>query len=234
MQVTEYTKKIQRLLTSEDTANVALAFQLMEGQGFPESLYPLMGDDVYKKTLCVRHDIVPPIEHLTAFHLAGDHYPQQPPRHLFDAFPETLLKLKQLEKLGLMGQAFDALPNIAEAWPVLAQLDLSDNELSLLPEDFGNLNRLREVSLANNRLIGLPLSFKKCKQVKELNLSNNCLKEVPQEIFKLTKLEKLDLSHNYLTQIPPEIGKLKKLKEFYKYDFLLFGFDSNPPGSHVV
>ena len=30
------------------------------------------------------------------------------------------------------------------------------------------------------------------------------------------------------------IVQLKKLKEFYKYDFLLFGFDSNPPGSHVV
>jgi len=213
MQITEYTQKIQQLLTSEDTSNVALAFQLMEGQGIPESLYPLMGDDFYKKTLCIQHGITPPIQNLTDFRLEGDQ--QQPPRYFFEAFPKTLLELDQLKVLTFIRHPLSELPNINKAWPLLEELDLSANELNELPEDFGNLNRLQQISLADNQLKHLPLSFKKCKQVKELNLSNNQLRVFPQEVLKLTKLEKLDLSHNYLTEIPPEIGKLKKLKELY-------------------
>ena len=106
MQVTEYTEKIERLLISEDKANVALAFQLMEGQGIPESLYPLMGDDFYKKTLCLQHGIMPPIQDLITFHLEGDH--QQPPRYLLAGnFGKLFSPIIFLEKVGDFSFFFD-------------------------------------------------------------------------------------------------------------------------------
>lgn len=211
MQATEYTHKIKQLLQSSDQANVTLAFQLMQGQGIPEALYGLMADSFYKKTLCVQHGIMPPIQDLTNFHLEGDH--TQPLCYLFEGFPKALLQLPYLQALTFSQHNFATLPAIDTAWGTLEQLNLAANGLIDLPEDFGNLTKLQQLSLADNELRCLPDSFKKCKQLTELDLSGNQLSDFPAVIGRLGKLEKLNLANNQLSDIPATIGKLKRLKE---------------------
>lgn len=211
MQVSEYTNKIKQLLESEDQANQALAFQLMEGQGVPKALYRLMGNDFYKQTLCVQHGIVSPIQNINSFHLSGDHQP--PSGYVFEHFPKALLALDELRELTFTQHQFTQLLPIENAWRVLEKLDLSLNQLTQLPQDFGNLGKLQEFSLANNQVLSLPESIKKCKQLKVLQLGGNQLRTFPNDILSLNKLEKLDLQNNFIAEIPSGINKLKKLKE---------------------
>lgn len=151
--------------------------------------------------------------------------------------PESLGKLKLLEKLDISDNNIRILPSDLGELKNLRELDISNNKLSALPNSLADLTQLRLLDLRHNRLVELPdwigefvnlqildASFVrlevvpdwigKLHQLKTLHLRGNKLKTLPESIGELTQLSSLYLNDNQLTDLPLSLSKLKKLETF--------------------
>ncbi|BDS14231.1 leucine-rich repeat domain-containing protein [Aureispira anguillae] len=104
--------------------------------------------------------------------------------------PDSIGKLKQLEKLLLF-----------------------QNSLEELPATIGDLDQLKELSVWSNKIKKLPSSIGQLKQLKSLDISANKLTELPETIANLSELEYLTIINNPLPKTPEFIGELSNLRQ---------------------
>jgi Leucine-rich repeat (LRR) protein len=97
----------------------------------------------------------------------------------------------------------------------LQRLSLINNRIEELPEDFGNLTSLQYLELSRNELKLLPVSLCNCKELLELLLDDNHLIRLPENLGFLPKLTKLNLSHNRLKSVPFSLGYCRTLKMLF-------------------
>jgi Leucine-rich repeat (LRR) protein len=113
--------------------------------------------------------------------------------------PESIGKLKHLEKIDLCGGRFKSLPKEFRHLHSLKHVGLRYCEkMTLLPDSVGNLTGFQ--SLGN--LTGL----------QSLDLSHSELQTLPDTIGNLIGLQSLSLSHSKLQTLPDSVGNLTGLK----------------------
>lgn len=113
--------------------------------------------------------------------------------------PNTLKKLKRLEKLGIQ---LSSITNLAEAFSNISQLNslkqfaLAFGDYPSLPKEVGLLTNIEELYLPQNKTTGLPAEINKLKQLKVLSISYNSFKSLPKVVTSLTQLKRLGLNTN--------------------------------------
>ena len=103
-------------------------------------------------------------------------------------FPQSILKLTNLESLNLR-------------W----------NKLSQIPKEFSQLENLKYLDLCENKLIEFPTAIFMLLKLKTLGLNENQITKIFILDSKLENLKKLDLSGNFIIEIHLQLPKLKIL-----------------------
>ncbi len=91
------------------------------------------------------------------------------------------------------------------------KLHLINNSINEIPDEIKNLKELKELEISNNNLTSFPESILKLNKLRELNLSYNHIREIPEEINKLNKLREFNISNNNLTRIPNSLINLPSI-----------------------
>ena len=117
------------------------------------------------------------------------------------SIPESISRLKHLERLDLGGNKITKLPESIGELKNLKVLILEGCYLTELPDSIGNLSQLRRLYLTDNDITTLPESLNKLKLLEIFEISNIPLdrKKIPDSYW------------------PPKIGKRIKEK---REDFL--------------
>jgi len=96
----------------------------------------------------------------------------------------------------------NSFPRYKESFEKPAALDLSYLNLTLVPEEISYFTNLQELNLSNNKITKVP-SFDENLRLIFLNLSKNNLESIPETCLKNnTNLERLNLSNNKLISLP--------------------------------
>lgn len=112
------------------------------------------------------------------------------------SIPESIIELKNLEKL-----------------------NLNNNELERLPESIGKCGALRLLSLAENNIKDLPDSICDLKELKLLDLTGNKIDELPVGLWRLPGLEAIKMTGNPLKNPPKLVAESGNIGPIGRYIF---------------
>jgi internalin A len=125
--------------------------------------------------------------------------------------PESLGRLKRLNKLVISNNLLTALPEWLVQLTLLQELDVGGNKLMVLPERLGQLTQLKVLKVDKNKLTTVPESLGQLSQLTRLDLDNNTLTALPESLGQLTQLRALYVFNNQLKALPESIGQLSNL-----------------------
>ena len=172
----ELTEKIGKLLASEQSKDVDLAFEQLKGMGvdaIPKALY----DDLsYHPLKCFQHNIITPLKHLKELDLQGKGLTE---------FPKGLPQLAKLQFLYLHDNQIKDLPAGIGFLTDLIWLDMERNQLKVLPSEIGRLKNLHRLNLSFNQLSVLPVEIGQLTQLQSLYLDGNKFSRPERERIKL-------------------------------------------------
>ncbi len=132
------------------------------------------------------------------------------------AFPDDILKLKNLERLSLRQNTITSLPEGIGTLPALKWMDLGSIGLTSLPPSVGSLQNLAHLYVNDNALTQLPEELGTCPKLEYLNADRNKLTTLPASIGKLSSLKWLRLNGNQLTALPSDLsGLATNLRRLY-------------------
>jgi Leucine-rich repeat (LRR) protein len=130
----------------------------------------------------------------------------------FEKIPESIQKLKNLQKLILKDNSVSELPEWLFSLISLQELNLEENKLTELPSHIGKLSNLKRLNLTRTKIPCIPSELQSCTNLEYLNISwNNFTEDKILPIYKLTNLKGLNLARNQIEQISPEIANLINL-----------------------
>ncbi len=145
------------------------------------------------------------------------------------ALPESLINLKNLRELDLLGCGFSeeelgCIRSELLKTTILADGDApvstSPTSIRVWGQRLGKLNckfdaplKIRNLELSYNELATFPSGIALLTELEGLRLDVNRLKSLPSGIGDLRKLKALDCSANLLPSISDEITELKELEE---------------------
>ncbi|MCC3534607.1 MAG: leucine-rich repeat domain-containing protein [Microcoleus sp. PH2017_25_DOB_D_A] len=137
----------------------------------------------------------------------------------WDAPPELLLEMKQLESLNLTSIGLTEIPDAIGKLPNLTKLDLSFNQIEdilevlvNLCETFGKLSKLRQLHLVGNQIAEIPDAISKLSNLTYLDLFSNQIKQIPEALTQMSSLMQLKLRGNQITHIPDAIAQLANIE----------------------
>ncbi|MBN8701846.1 MAG: leucine-rich repeat domain-containing protein [Bacteroidetes bacterium] len=130
----------------------------------------------------------------------------------FTSLQEALKTPNEVYKLDLKKQKLKAFPQEILKFKNLTHLDLSKNKITELPENIGELENLQSLTLSKNKLTTLPKQIGDLANLTYLNINQNELTSIPAQMGKLENLETLDLWSNNIETFPEEIKYMKNLK----------------------
>ena len=87
--------------------------------------------------------------------------------------PKPITELT-LDQLGLR-----TLPDSLAKLKNLEKLSLADNQLKVIPESLGNLSNLKDLDLSDNKIKNLPESIGKISNLNNIYLRDNKIKNIP-------------------------------------------------------
>jgi Leucine-rich repeat (LRR) protein len=151
-----------------------------------------------------------------------------------DAFPEIVLRCKNLESLELLNtnfrklpQALDALGNLRtvsilnhqskrplklERNTHITTLTIRADNPKAIPSSFRRWGELVTLDLSENFLTRFPQGARFNKKLKELNLQENLL-TLKKRLKPHPYLEKLAMQHNQVNRVPSSIGNFRNLRK---------------------
>ena len=206
----DYIKKVSQLLSSDNSDNIELGFQIVKGAGkIPAQLYPVLTNNRYKVWKCLEYDFIDLL----------DTRPRIEFNYLrLTQLPQNLPKLKNLKKIGLSGNpqlnnvaTFELLAQI----PNLEAIDLFYWNLNEVPPPLLTFKNIKSLGLGSNPHLNLDRAFAQLMELPRLeylSLYNNKLEALPESILLLNHLKKLDLSDNNFEGLPALLKKLPNLK----------------------
>lgn len=124
------------------------------------------------------------------------------------AFPDDILKLKNLERLSLRQNTIASLPEGIGTLPALKWMDLGRIGLTSLTPSVGSLQNLAHLYVNDNALTQLPEELGNCPKLEYLNADRNKLTTLPASIGKQSSLKWLRLNGNQLTALPSDLSGL--------------------------
>lgn len=131
-------------------------------------------------------------------------------------FPDAILKLSNLERLGLRKNAIGTLPTGIAGLSKVYWLDLGQAGLTELNTAIGRMPALTTLYLNDNALTALPASMADLSKLAYLNADRNKLTSLPSDLGRLPALKWLRLNGNQLTALPSDLsGWSKSLKRLY-------------------
>lgn len=131
-------------------------------------------------------------------------------------FPEGILSLNQLERLGLRKNAIGTVPAGIAGLTKLAWMDLGQAGLTALDAAVGRLPALTTLYVNDNALAALPASLSECKGLTYFNADRNKLTALPDGLGRLPQLKWLRLNGNQIAALPADLGGwAKTLKRLY-------------------
>ena len=126
--------------------------------------------------------------------------------------PKDILKLRNLQHLGLGGNRFGEFPQEILELEKLQVLYMPSCGLRALPADIDRMEHLKNLSILNNPIRELPPSFFNLKGMVWLKMDMCLLERLPPEIRGLRSLDALDISMNPIAELPEELGELSNLR----------------------
>ncbi|ELT92244.1 hypothetical protein CAPTEDRAFT_174612, partial [Capitella teleta] len=145
------------------------------------------------------------LEKLTLFSAVGNELKQ---------LPDTMAKMRDLQKLFLQENQLGALPHTIGAFSQLKVMNIVGNRVKSLPDSVSELSALEEIYLDENQLEGLPSSFVQLTCLQRLEISDNILAHLPKDIGNLSKLRVLNVSGNKLEgSLPESFGDISSVCE---------------------
>lgn len=131
-------------------------------------------------------------------------------------FPEGVLALPNLERLGLRLNPIGLVPASIARLSKLSWLDVGQAGLSQVDPALGRLPALRTLYLNDNALTALPATLAEASHLVYLNLDRNKLTSLPDELGRLQSLTWLRLNGNQIKALPADLsGWTKGLKRLY-------------------
>lgn len=124
------------------------------------------------------------------------------------AFPDHILKLKNLERLSLRKNPVTSIPEGIGTLSALNWLDLGRTQLADLTPAVGRLKNLAYLYLNDNSITSLPEDLGNGGKLVYLNADRNQLKTLPASLGRMTSLKWLRLSGNQITALPADLGGL--------------------------
>lgn len=191
----ELWQKLERLLMSEQIANIELAFQMMQGLSFdriPKDVRPLLSRNGNSIGACLKYGFVEALKDLKQIYLKDVE---------IEALPSNISQLEQLQRLELRNSNIEELPSQIAFLKKLETLELSGNQLKELPNEIGYLQNLHLLELSQGKLQSLNSRTAELTRLQKLKLSQNQLRYLPEELWNLPKLSFLDLSYNRLERV---------------------------------
>lgn len=145
-------------------------------------------------------------------------------RNRLTGIPETINKLKQLQRLDLASNNLSTVPLAITLFSELTYLDLSANGFTgSIPVQIGTMSSLSHLDLSDNKFSGMiPVELGNLVNLETiLDLSSNALiGPIPSRFGQLVQLSRLRVDKNRLSgTIPADLAALSKMEEIR--------FDSN-------
>lgn len=188
MKQAEIHQKIVQLFANADETNVALACELMKGNGMPPSIAQKLQDNPEASLyFFAKYGLV---QHL------AQHQTLDLSRLGLSMLPPSFASLGAIEHLNLSFNQLTQLPNAFAQLSRLKVLLLHYNHLNALPVALGELHQIEELTLCFNRLNHLPVSLAQLSSLRVLHLHHNQLSHLPIELNQLPRLEKITLWGN--------------------------------------
>lgn len=128
---------------------------------------------------------------------------------------ESLSKFKEVLFYAATYGAVDEIPETIGKLKTLEKLQIQDQRLTFVPVEIGELGNLKTLNLGGNKISGLPASVGKLTSLESLLVFDNKLVSLPNEISSLLSLRVLDLRNNSLSTLPKEVYQLKSLEYLY-------------------
>jgi tetratricopeptide (TPR) repeat protein len=200
-------QNLQNLLESNKTANLELAFQLMESGGLPPQLFShLLAIKLWHRIRLIRHKA-----HKLVLKLASEPL-------LKYLKNNSLVYEHQESKITLQFRQLNQYAEVRPATLAWMSLKLRKKGGKFCLEEQTNSAEavLRELSngtelyLANFELKNLPPEIGLLSDLTVLNISGNAFSQVPAEIAQLTKLETL-----YYARTPLSSQTIKQLEAYF-------------------
>ena len=127
----------------------------------------------------------------------------------FEALPEEIAELDNLETLVYMKCSFTEFPKVLCELKNLKSLNIFSKSLERFPDELGNLSSLTIFDMRGTQVQHLPESIGNLSKLTSIQLcANECLKALPESIGSLTNLRKLDIRSSDLKTLPSSIGNL--------------------------
>lgn len=219
----EMNESILDLLMSEDSDNLGLAFQMLEGGGANKYIVSYLAVlHLFHPEANIRKDARVLFRKYASADLQGhlrknwrDSF-----RNVYQS-PSSFKALYNHPELDA-GNFLVMLVRVRWDFPVSyysnrikTQLDWTNISLEALPDSLKYLSSIEQVNLSDNPQLNWEESLKVLKTLPNLTklILNKCkLKNLPKTIFELDKLKQLTLIRNEIVDIPTEIQNLKNLE----------------------
>lgn len=128
-------------------------------------------------------------------------------------FPKGLTRNKNLKQLILSNNAIVELK--IPALPTLEKLELIRNKIEHIPESISNLSRLKQLTLNYNSINSVAPSISNLLKLEQLSFYQNKLNTIPDGVYSLPALREIDLYHNEIERVDKRIANLKQLEVLY-------------------
>lgn len=114
------------------------------------------------------------------------------------------------------GQADTDVSKLLKGMPqleVMEKLTVISDSLETLPNIAGRLQQLRELTIDGRQLLTLPDTLSVLTRLRRFHLRRTLVPELPSWIVSWEELTELDVAWSSIHQLPPEIGQMKGLKQ---------------------
>lgn len=197
-------EKIQALLDSKTTANIELAFSLLQNLELSEVFARYLAFHFPIK--CLEHEVaLAQISQIEEINCAFSK---------ITYLPENLGHFKKLRRFELECNRIKEIPASIGDLKQLEYISFYDCDPAVEYVDpaIGQLQNLKELLLGVNQIKKLPETLYNCSTLQCLDLSENPISILSEKIQNLQQLEWLDLNFSKLKALPKGLLRLKKLR----------------------
>lgn len=221
MEETALLNTLQELIQSGASSNVALAFELAQGQGISEEQLLLPWEPLikflesnYLHFINIRKER--PVQILSKIVSTTElssitQFDQKRIKKL----PESIGWMLNLKEIDLLNNHLSVLPKSFKRLEHLNSLDITNNNIKSLPKEMKSLANLEEISWSTNDIQVLPRKLNFPSNLKVLTLNGNRLRKIPPSLGNYVELKFLNLSNNLLETVPKSLFELTNLKRLY-------------------
>ncbi len=126
---------------------------------------------------------------------------------------DIIIKYNHITGLDLSGNQLKGIPETIFKLKFLQKLYLDHNDIGIIPDELGGLIKLKEFSIRDNKVKDFPNSIANLKSLEKIGMERNDLNQIPDILFKMDSLKYMFFGYNNIEVIPDKIDKLKKLKD---------------------